>query len=137
MTANIRPTKITDKEKIEELFLAKNSTLKWDFLKFINHPDNFAAVLEENTQIIGFGALIRYHTPLHGIIGRLEDIFIHPNFQKKGYGKQIIAELIEIGENLKLQQIVLTSNPKRLAARHIYESLEFVLYETGVFVKNL
>ncbi|MDA3840630.1 MAG: GNAT family N-acetyltransferase [Patescibacteria group bacterium] len=137
MEINIRKLAISDQEKVEGLFLAKSSILKWNFPKFLDHSDCFGIVLEKNSQIIGFGALIRYNTPLHGTIGRLEDIFVHPDHQKKGYGKKIINELILLGEQLKLLQIVLTSNPKRAAARHLYTSLGFDLHETGIFVKNL
>lgn len=133
---NLRPIEVEDSDGIKALFLEKNSKLKWDFSKFLNHPDCFAVVAMKNRNIVGFGALIRYHTPLHGIIGRLEDIFVHPDYRGKSHGENIVKELMRLGQKLKLEQIVLTSNPKRQIARHIYLSLGFNLYETGLFVKN-
>jgi N-acetylglutamate synthase-like GNAT family acetyltransferase len=135
--AKIRELTGKDRKEVEHLFSTQGEVLLWDFNSFVEHPDCFGVVLEISEIIFGFGALIRYITPKHGLIGRLEDVLIHSDFQSGGLGKLIIDELITLGEKLQLRQIVLTSNPKREAARHIYVSRGFVLYETGVFVRNI
>lgn len=137
MTTEIRAITTSDQTAIEELFLLKNSQLGWQFVEFIQDTNCHAIIVCEDHKIVGFGALICYHTPLHGKIGRLEDIYIHPNFQEKGYGTQIIKTLVDMGTTLKLNKLTLTSNPTRLSARKIYLSLGFKKYETDVFVKQL
>lgn len=137
MVNNIRLIKKEDKNAIAELFKLKNTNLEWDYEEFYEHPNCYAVVLIKDEQIIGFGALIEYMTPKHGKIGRLEDILVHPEHEGHGYGKLLIHTLIQSGINIKLKQIVLTSNPKREVARHIYTKFGFELYETGVFIKNL
>jgi N-acetylglutamate synthase-like GNAT family acetyltransferase len=133
----VRELSKEDKGSVEDLFSADGANLLWNFESFIKHPDCFGVVLEINKRIVGFGSLIRYITPRHGLIGRLEDILVHPNFREGGLGKLIIDRLIALGEEFKLKQIVLTSNPKRDTARHIYLSRGFILYKTGVLVKNI
>lgn len=136
MITEIRAINDNDQTEIEELFLLKNSHLKWHFTEFLQDKNCHALVFCENQKIVGFGALICYHTPLHGKIGRLEDIFINPEFRGKGYGKKIIKSLVEIGTTLKLNHLTLTSNQTRLLARQIYIDLGFEKYETEVFVKK-
>lgn len=136
MSVTIRMFKAKDREAVEGLFLEKNSQLKWNFFEFLLNSNYSNIVAEKNGVIIGFGTLIKYHTASNGRVGRLEDIFVHPDHQGRGYGKMIVKELTSLGERLLLNKIFLTSNRERAAARHIYESLGFVLYETGVFVKN-
>jgi GNAT superfamily N-acetyltransferase len=133
----VRELSKEDKRSVEDLFSDDGANLLWNFESFIKHPDCFGVVLEINKRIVGFGSLIRYITPRHGLIGRLEDILVHPNFRGSGLGKLIIDGLISLGEELRLKQIILTSNPRRDIARYIYISRGFFLYETGVFVKNI
>ncbi len=44
-----------------------------------------------------------------------------------------MEDLIDIAKQEKIKVLNLTSNPKRVPARKLYESLGFELSETGVF----
>ena len=90
-------------------------------------------VVENDENIIGFGSLITYHIPTKGLIGRIEDIVIDEKYRGAGLGRGLMEKLIELAKEKKINYITLTSNPSRVAARKLYESLGFETCETEVF----
>ena len=51
--------------------------------------------------------------------------------------KKLTEELIKIAKNKKVKKINLTSNPKRVEARKLYQNMGFEIYDTGVFRMEL
>lgn len=94
-------------------------------------------VVEYENRVIGFGALIVHLVPVRGYVGKIEDIVIHEEFRGKGLGRKLMQELLSIGKKKNLKLIDLTSNPSRIPARKLYESLGFELRDTGVFRLSL
>ncbi len=94
-------------------------------------------IVEQDGRIIGFGALVLYLTPLNGNVARIEDVIVDIEFRGKGVGKEIMQTLIKWAAINHVKKIVLTSNPKREAARGLYESLGFNKVDTEVFVREI
>lgn len=105
--------------------------------RIIRDPNCHCLVIEHKGKIIGFGSLVVFLTPVYGYKGRIEEMVIHEDHQRKGLGKKLSKELIKIAKNKKIKSIHLTSKPSRIAARKLYESLGFELKETGVYMLNL
>ena len=81
--------------------------------------------------------MIIHQIPCEGFVARIEDVIIDSNWRGKGYGKKLTEELIKIAKNKKVKKINLTSNPKRVEARKLYQNMGFEIYDTGVFRMEL
>ncbi len=93
--------------------------------------------MDDDGKIIGFAALIIHPVPTKGLVGRVEDVVIDEGYRGQGLGRKIMEDLIDIAKREKIEILNLTSNPKRIPARKLYESLGFELSETGVFWMKL
>lgn len=130
----IRNLKIKDKKEL--LNLLKQLTdkpIRLDIVSLVRDKRCHCLVMENNQKIIGFGSLIIHQIPSKGFVARIEDVVVHRDHRDKGHGKKIIQELISIAKKKKIKSINLTSNPKRVEARKLYQSMGFELLETGVF----
>jgi ribosomal protein S18 acetylase RimI-like enzyme len=135
----IRPLESTDSEtRISQLFsqLTGRNDAKVD-IKALCESSTKCLVIENNSEIIGFGSLVPYYLPTVGEIGRIEDIIIDENYRGQGLGKKLISEIIKFAREYKILKLQLTSNPQRLAARNLYQDLGFQIKDTDVFVLDL
>lgn len=106
-------------------------------IKALQNAQQHYLVLENEGKAIGFGALISYHLPTIGEVGRLEDIVVDENYHGQGLGEKLVVRLVEIAKENNLQKIQLTSSPRRIAARRLYQKIGFEMKDTNVFVMNL
>lgn len=127
------------KKGLEKLFsqLTGQEKTNMDVDIMLEEKRNFYAVMEENGELIGFGALVLYYVPTHGLVSRLEDIIVDESQRGKGYGKILVENLINHAKEQGVSQIDLTSNPKRVAAHKLYESLGFKKRDTETYRKNI
>lgn len=127
------------KKGVEKLFsqLTGHEISNVDVAAMLQDKRNFYAALEEDGQLVGFGALITYRVPSVGEVGRIEDVVIDENYRKKGFGRMLVKKLISIAKEKNLKKINLTSNPQRIAAQKLYETLGFQKRDTDVFVLEL
>ena len=134
----IRSVKKEDKEVLVKLFtqLTKGEN-NFDLEMILSDNSCRCIVLEDNDTVIGSATLSIYSSSVKGRVGVVEDVIVDKNYRGKGLGRSLMDELIKIGEKENLTYITLTSNPKREAARNLYQSLGFELYDTGFFKLNL
>lgn len=90
-------------------------------------------VVEKDSSIVGFGSFITYHIPTKGLVGRIEDVIVDERHRGMGLGRGLMERLIGLAKEKKVNYITLTSNPSRLEARRLYESLGFEICKTEVF----
>ncbi|PIR93677.1 hypothetical protein COT97_05390 [Candidatus Falkowbacteria bacterium CG10_big_fil_rev_8_21_14_0_10_39_11] len=135
---SFRYLQVKDDGEIRKLFtqLTKNP-VDFDVEFLVNHKFAYCRVMEDDGRIIGFAALIVHPVPTKGLVARVEDVVLDKEYRGRGLGKKIMEDLIEIAKSLKIQIIILTSNPKRIPARNLYESLGFNLIDTGVFLLKI
>src|SRR3989339_365803 len=103
-----------------------------DLLQLLPQLTNRQIILNAK-EVIGFGQIYVCPTPVEGYFGIIENIIVDKSFRKMGLGKKIMEKLIEIGKKNGAKKIDLTSNPSRIEARNLYESLGFQLRNTGIF----
>lgn len=66
------------------------------------------------------------------MIGRIEDVFIEPDFRRQGYGERLIQFLIEtVTRQYELLGLELRSKPEREAANAFYRAIGFELIATA------
>ncbi|MDD3498468.1 MAG: GNAT family N-acetyltransferase [Candidatus Moranbacteria bacterium] len=134
----IRDLEIEDKKYLENLFAQlTQKPVKLDPV-FLKESDfSHCRVIDDDGKIIGFAALIIHPVPTKGLVGRVEDVVIDEKYRGRGLGRKIMEDLIDIARREKIEILNLTSNPRRVPARKLYESLGFQLSDTGVFWMKL
>lgn len=89
-------------------------------------------LIEEDKQIAGMLTVGIYKSPT-GIKGWIEDVVVDDNYRGKGLGRIIMEHAISFTESLGVETLMLTSNPSRIAANKLYQSLGFEQKETNVY----
>lgn len=89
-----------------------------------------------DNRIVGTATLCIMHTPEFAL-GVVEAVVVMSKYRGNGIGKQLMQRLIEIARIHKLEHLHLTSNPKRIEANALYQSIGFVPYNTNYYTLNL
>ncbi len=131
----IRPLRVSDSEnELKELFRQLTKREISCNIAFLAHAHNcYCHVIEHDDKLIAFAAITLRLVPTKGWVGIIEDVIVHENYRKQGIGLKMLTHLINQAKKLDLKIVELTSNPKRIGARRLYDSLGFRLLETGVF----
>jgi ribosomal protein S18 acetylase RimI-like enzyme len=133
-----RKLKISDKKPVLDLLKQlTDSKINFNIKSILKDSHCTCLVLEEKKSVIGFGALVTYLVPCRGYIARIEDVVIDVNYRGNGLGRKMTEELIKIAKKKKIKIINLTSRPKRIEARRLYESMGFMMLETRIFKLEL
>ncbi len=83
------------------------------------HPTTKIVVIEntsgqaETNKIIGAGTVLcieKLHNP-ENRMGFIQDVVVHPDYRKKGYGKLLVVKLYEVGIANRCYKIILNCNP--------------------------
>lgn len=138
-TIQFRPLKEGDSNAVKALFhqLTDGNSADISFKELVLDPKCHCVVAEVGDEIIGFGSLVRHTVPSKGEVGRIEDVIIDEKYRGKGFGREIMKELISIAKEEDVLQINLTSSSLRVAARSLYKSLGFTESNTDVFMLKL
>jgi len=102
------------------------------FREIISAENCYLFLLKEEECIIGMFSIGIYRTPT-GSKGWIEDVVIDENTRGKGYGRVMMEYAISFVQSLQIQMLMLTSNPSRVAANKLYQSLGFEQKETNVY----
>ncbi|PBJ11066.1 GNAT family N-acetyltransferase [Flavobacterium sp. ACN6] len=98
------------------------------FNENISNPKNLYLIAENENEGLGF---ISFHTQnlLHhcGVVGEIQEFFIHQNYRGKGVGRLLINEIKNFADQNNLKSIEVTTNKKRVENVAIYENLGFTL----------
>jgi PhnO protein len=98
------------------------------FNENISNPNNLYLIAENENEALGF---ISFHTQklLHhcGLVGEIQEFFIHKNYRGKGIGRQLIQKIMDYADKNNLKSIEVTTNRKRVENVLIYENLGFGL----------
>jgi phosphinothricin acetyltransferase len=133
-TPHLRPLQIGDQQKLIPLFrVLTGKEILIDAKSLVNDDKAICLVIEQDNELLGFGSLILHSVPTKGEVARIEDIVIDENQQGKGLGRMLVTKLIEIAREKKVSKISLTSNPMRVNAQKLYESVGFVRVNTDTF----
>ena len=73
-----------------------------------------------------------YYSPTGGKAW-IEDVVIDQKFRGEGLSKKLVAHAIDFVRSLQIPTLMLTSNPQRVAANKLYQTLDFKEKKTNVY----
>ena len=88
--------------------------------------------LMKDEQIAGMLTVGIYHSPTGGKAW-IEDVVVDEAFRGQGLSKLLVAHAIEFTKSQGIPSLMLTSNPKRMAANRLYQAMGFGRKETNVY----
>ena len=113
--------------------LSSASCCNEDILDAVLHDVNsHAYIIRDGGHIVAAGTLCVMHN-LEFTIAGVESVVVSSSYRGRGYGKALMDHIINEAKRLKARSIHLTSNPKRVAANNLYQSMGFVKYETNCY----
>lgn len=97
------------------------------FTRIRSYPEYRIYVADAGDRIIGIFALLIMDSLAHigAPSGIVEDVVVHPDWQGKGIGKQMLEFAIQRCREMSCYKLALSSNLKRKVAHRFYESLGF------------
>lgn len=98
----------------------------------LNDANTHVYVIRENGHIVATGTLCVKHT-LEFAIADVETVVVGFQHRGRGYGKELMNAMIDLAKQLNVHHIQLTSNPKRVAANQLYQSIGFERYDTNCY----
>ena len=92
-------------------------------------------VVQKNDRIIGCATLCVFHSPT-GAKASIEDVVVLSDYRGHHLGKQLMEYVLAEAQKLAPIELHLTSNPKRVVANLLYQSLGFERKETNCYIMN-
>lgn len=91
-------------------------------LTSLKPPDGIIYLLADEGDIVGMGALRK----LSDEIGEIKRMYVRPPYRGRGYGKQMLNKLLEVGRKFGCSTFLLETSKFMTAAQHIYKSAGFI-----------
>ena len=102
------------------------------FNQLIASSNSHLFFLMKDEQIAGMLTVGIYHSPTGGKAW-IEDVVVDEAFRGQGLSKLLVAHAIEFTKSQGIPSLMLTSNPKRIAANRLYQAMGFGRKETNVY----
>ena len=102
------------------------------FRQLIDSENSHLFFLMKEGQIAGMLTVGIYYSPTGGKAW-IEDVVVDETFRGQGLSKRLVAHAIEFTQSKQIPLIMLTSNPKRIAANKLYQAMGFSRKETNVY----
>ncbi len=88
--------------------------------------------VDDNDTYMGMLTVGIYRSPT-GKKAWIEDVVVDEAYRGQGVGKDLIAFAIQFTKQQHVDTLMLTSNPKRVAANSLYKNVGFEQRETNVY----
>ena len=102
------------------------------FRQLLASPNSHLFFLMKDEQTAGMLTVGIYHSPTGGKAW-IEDVVVDETFRGQGLSKLLVAHAIEFTKLQGIPSLMLTSNPKRIAANKLYQAMGFGRKETNVY----
>ena len=119
------------KQLIAELSDRVNLT-QTDLMLVLKDSNSHLYVILESEHIIGCATLCVFHSPT-GTKASIEDVVVSSAYRGQHLGKQLMEYVLEQAKAYAPIELHLTSNPMRVAANKLYQSLGFQKKETNCY----
>ena len=102
------------------------------FKELLASSNSHLFFLMKDGQIAGMLTVGIYYSPTGGKAW-IEDVVVDEAFRGQGLSKLLVAHAIEFTKSKHVPSLMLTSNPKRIAANKLYQAMGFNRKETNVY----
>lgn len=102
------------------------------FRQLLESDNSHLFFLLKDGQIAGMLTVGIYYSPTGGKAW-IEDVVVDESFRGQGLSKLLVAHAIEFVKRKQVPSLMLTSNPKRVAANKLYQTMGFGRKETNVY----
>ena len=102
------------------------------FNQLLASPNSHLFFLWKDEQIAGMLTVGIYYSPTGGKAW-IEDVVVDKSFRGQGLSKLLVAHAIDFTQSKQIPTLMLTSNPKRVAANKLYQAMGFERKETNVY----
>ena len=102
------------------------------FHQLLSSENSHLFFIMKDEQIAGMLTVGIYYSPTGGKAW-IEDVVVDETLRGQGLSKQLVAHAIEFVKSQQIPLLMLTSNPKRIAANKLYQAMGFERKETNVY----
>ncbi|MEE0912884.1 MAG: GNAT family N-acetyltransferase [Paludibacteraceae bacterium] len=102
----------------------------------IESPNSHLLVATEDDELVGMLTIATYISPT-GKKAWIEDVVVDEIYRGRGFAKELIFYAIDWARRHDILILMLTSNPKRVAANQLYPKMLFQRRETNVYRMDL
>ena len=102
------------------------------FHQLFSSENSHLFFIMKDEQIAGMLTVGIYYSPTGGKAW-IEDVVVDETFRGQGLSKLLVAHAIEFVKSQQIPLLMLTSNPKRIAANKLYQAMGFERKETNVY----
>ena len=102
------------------------------FHQLLDSENSHLFFIMKDEQIAGMLTVGIYYSPTGGKAW-IEDVVVNETFRGQGLSKLLVAHAIEFVKSQQIPLLMLTSNPKRIAANKLYQAMGFERKETNVY----
>lgn len=107
------------------------------YINTINYRDNILLAIIDN-KIVGMVTIdYLYDNFLNEKYAYINNVCVSTNYRGKKIGYNLMLRCEEIAKKENCKYIKLTSNKNRIAAHKLYNNLNYKIYDTTVFKKNI
>ena len=111
----------------------EHMTLTEEMVKqLIESENSHLFFLMQDEQVAGMLTVGIYYSPTGGKAW-IEDVVVDEAFRGQGLSKLLVAHAIQFVESKQIPLLMLTSNPTRVAANKLYQTMGFGRKETNVY----
>ena len=103
-----------------------------DYRRQLASPHSPLFLLLEDDNVIGMLTVGTYLSPT-GSKAWIEDVVVDDAYRGQGLGRMLVEHAIAYCKEQGIDTLMLTSNPKRIAANALYQSLGFECKDTNVY----
>lgn len=123
------------KQLMSELSDRVNFT-QTDLMLVLKDSNCHLYVILDGERIVGCATLCIFHSPT-GTKASIEDVVVSFYYRGQHLGKQLMEYVLEQAKAYAPIELHLTSNPKRVAANKLYQSLGFQKKETNCYKMSI
>lgn len=106
------------------------------FCQLLASENSHLFFLMHDDQVAGMLTVGIYYSPTGGKAW-IEDVVVDERFRGQGLSKRLVAHAIDFVKEQQIPLLMLTSNPKRIAANKLYQAMGFERKETNVYRMKL
>lgn len=122
-------------EDLKQLMSELSDRVKFtqtDLMLVLKDSNCHLYVIFDDERIVGCATLCVFHSPT-GTKASVEDVVVSSAYRGQHLGKQLMEYVLEQAKAYAPIELHLTSNPKRVAANKLYQSIGFQKKETNCY----